>query len=385
MHIVILTRVLPFHSIGGMQVITWDLAKAFASKGIKVSCITTSIPGRPSAFSESGVDVLALKGTKPGAYSRAWWKLSKGYLSKLLVDHCDVVLSVSAAGFSAVALKKMFPETKFVFQAHGTSLSEIVSKFRLHTFKSLASSLKNIKWLPIDIYKYPFFDGIITSGMRVYRDLDGPFYRKFLRDKKIKYLPNGIDINEFFPCQKMRVSGRESLNIDMGETVYLLASRLHKQKGLQKALLGLSLLAEGQGFKVLIVGDGPEEQNIRNTVAESNLEGRVIFVGGVPIKELPLYLNMSDVYIFSTLHEEGLPLLPLEALATGLPVLASQHLEEVNSLSEYVVPVDPRSPASIKKGLILCEYKKSPRRNLLPAKYSMAGVIDEYIKYFDNI
>ena len=77
MHIIAVTRILPFHGIGGMQVITWDLAKEFVRKGHKVTCITTSIPGKPQFFNEDGINVSALIGTKPGKHSVNWWKLSK--------------------------------------------------------------------------------------------------------------------------------------------------------------------------------------------------------------------------------------------------------------------------------------------------------------------
>jgi glycosyltransferase involved in cell wall biosynthesis len=388
MHIVILTRVLPFHSIGGMQVITWDLARAFVNKNIRVTCLTTSIAGKPSEFEMDGVNIVALPGTKPGCYTRNWWRKSKTYVDQHFLNDCNICFSVSASGFSVTELKKQMPNTYFVFQGHGTSLSEIVSKFRLHTVKSLLSSLKNIKWLPIDLVKYQSFDGMIASGERVYKDLNGKFYQSFLKEKPLKYLPNGIFTDEFFPCGKLREEGRNKLNMADSELVFLLASRLHKQKGIQQALSGLELLFEQcNKFKVVIIGDGPDEQRLKHFVSQSVLADSVSFIGAVSINDLPMYLNASDAYVFPTLHEEGLPLLPLEALACGIPVFASQHLSEINKL-DYVYSINPRSPHSIKDALL--DFKsnilnKPKKKSLLPYKYSMQGVVEAYLNFFEEI
>jgi glycosyltransferase involved in cell wall biosynthesis len=370
-----------------MQVITWDLARAFVNKNIRVTCITTSIADKPDEFEEDGVNIVALPDTKSGCYTRNWWRKSKAYVAQHFLTDCDICFSVSASGFSVVDLKKKMPTTCFVFQGHGTSLSEIVSKFRLHTVKSLLSSLKNIKWLPIDLVKYQSFDGIIASGERVYKDLNGKFYQFTLKDMPLKYLPNGIFTDEFFPSNNLRREARNRLDIPNDELVFLLASRLHKQKGIQQALLGLELLFEYcNKFKVVIVGDGPDEKDLKRFVSQSVLVGSVNFVGAVSINELPMYLNSADAYLFPTLHEEGLPLLPLEALACGIPVFASQHLSEINKL-DHVLPINPRSPDSIRDALL--NFKNTmvakTQQSLLPYKYSMEGVVEAYLNFFEEI
>lgn len=388
MHIVIVTRALPFHQIGGMEVITWDLARAFALQGIKVSCLTTRIKGKPEQFCIDNVNVIALKKCKPSAYSSQWWKESRKYFEQFFIGKCDVVLSVSAAAFGIVALRKACPDTKFVFQAHGTSLSEILSKFRLRTIKSILSSVVNMKWLPIDLYKYRNFDGFVASGHRVYKDLNGKFYQAFIGNKHLEYLPNGIFISDFYPNNATREMIRQKLDIKPECKVYLLASRLTKQKGVRQALDGLAVLRDkGNEFKVIVLGNGPEEENLKEHVNTLALANSVKFIGPVSIQELPDYLNASDLYIFSTLHEEGLPLLPLEALATGLPVIASEHLAEINGLSDKVIGVNPRDPEAIAKAIADVERKHllNQRDNFLPEAYSMEGVVKEYLRFFKSI
>jgi len=382
MHIIIVSRVLPQHSIGGMQVITWDLAKQFAKQGLEVTCLTTSIPGYSECFSEEGVDVVALENTAPGRYSRSWWKKSKRYIAENHLNKCDVLLSVSAAGFEILDLKPKMKNTIFIFQGHGTSLSEIISKIKLHTLRSLSSIVKNVKWLPIDLIKYKSFDGIVAAGERVNRDFNNKFYSFFLRNSNVKYIPNGIDINEFKPSLVNRNEIRQLLRLNNNDFVILVASRLHQQKGIEQAISAFNKYLCSNRAKLLILGTGPYEQEAKKRVESLGLYKDVIFHGAVSIKDLAKYINASDVYLFPTLHEEGLPLLPLEALACGVPVLASNHLQEISECSDQVFPIEPRNIDSIISNLDKAKKVRAGNIRFLPEIYTIGGVADKYIELF---
>jgi len=75
-HILGVARTLPFHSIGGMQAIAWDLFREFARLGHKVTVITTSIPGKKNPFVADGVHVIPLEGTRPERCDSRWWQAS---------------------------------------------------------------------------------------------------------------------------------------------------------------------------------------------------------------------------------------------------------------------------------------------------------------------
>lgn len=382
MHIIIVSRVLPHHSIGGMQVITWDLAKQFAQQGLEVTCLTTSIPGFPEHFIEDGVRVVALDNTTPGKHSRYWWKSSKRYIEENHLNNCDVLLSVSAAGFEILKLKLKMKNTIFIFQGHGTSLSEIISKIRLHTLKSLLSIVKNIKWLPIDLIKYKRFDGIVAAGERVNRDFSNKLYSLFLKNSRIKYIPNGINTNEFKPSLANRDEIRKSLELNDNDFVILVASRLHQQKGIEKAIVAFNKYLCSNRVKLLILGTGPYEEGAKKKVEDLGLYKDVIFKGAVSIKDLTKYINASDVYLFPTLHEEGLPLLPLEALACGVPVLASNHLKEICGSSDQVFPIEPRNIDSIISNLDKAKIVRAGNISFLPEIYTIEGVANQYIAFF---
>ena len=89
--IAILTRSTPHHLVGGMEIISWNLAKKFVQKGHQVEIITTSILNKPSTFIEEGINIVSLASTQPGKYSKAWWDKSVEYF---LTINPNVVFSI---------------------------------------------------------------------------------------------------------------------------------------------------------------------------------------------------------------------------------------------------------------------------------------------------
>lgn len=73
-------------------------------------------------------------------------------------------------------------------------------------------------------------------------------------------------------------------------------------------------------FKYYLIGDGYEEDNLKNFVRENNLQDNVVFTGRIPREEVFNYLSQSDIY-FSTTFKEGGSWAFFEAVAIGLPVV----------------------------------------------------------------
>src|SRR5882757_6519662 len=73
MHILSASRVLPFHGMGGMQAIAWDVLVEFAKLGHQVTVLTTSIPDRASAWSEEGVRIVPLPHARSQKYTPQYW------------------------------------------------------------------------------------------------------------------------------------------------------------------------------------------------------------------------------------------------------------------------------------------------------------------------
>ena len=107
MHILVVTRIMPSHSLGGMQKQTMDLCSGFVKAGHKVTVITTSrLDGLESEEAE-GVEILYLKGCKPGYYSRKWNSLCRMKIKQIHQDNpIDVIHSQSMGAISVIRWAK---------------------------------------------------------------------------------------------------------------------------------------------------------------------------------------------------------------------------------------------------------------------------------------
>ncbi len=137
---------------------------------------------------------------------------------------------------------------------------------------------------------------------------------------RIEVIYNAIDVSKYDPaCSKE--NARRRLGLD--GKVILTVARLTPWKGVDRII---KVLPEIQGqmnrANLVVVGDGPELENLQALARELGVEDSVSFVGRVPHREVPYYLRAADVFVLYSGYE-GLPHIVLEAMATGVPVILS--------------------------------------------------------------
>lgn len=157
-----------------------------------------------------------------------------------------------------------------------------------------------------------------TPGMRDYLD-------KKQMETPVCVMPTGIPQESFKPDEKRVAAIRQHF---IGEADYLTCtvSRLAKEKNLEFQIKGLAhlkrmLKKEGKTFRHMMLGDGPERENIQQLVQELGLTENVIFLGKVDNAEMKNYQGAADAFLFTSKSEtQGIVL--LEAMAVGNPVVA---------------------------------------------------------------
>jgi hypothetical protein len=130
-HYVFFSRTLPFHGVGGMEVLIWDLMTEIVRSGQgKVTVVTTTIPSKPNNFEDEGINIVAIPGVTPRRYTPKWWSLSADYFDNNLRAKCDCVVSVAMGAAGLLFQRKRFSDVPIICQSHGTVLSETISKLR---------------------------------------------------------------------------------------------------------------------------------------------------------------------------------------------------------------------------------------------------------------
>ena len=104
--------------------------------------------------------------------------------------------------------------------------------------------------------------------------------------------------------------------------VFITFCRLAKEKGVGQGIEVLSpILKKYPTAKYLILGQGPEKENLENLVKNLKLDNKVIFTGKYERQELPYYASLSKVFLFTS-TTENLPTNIFEAMFLGLPVIS---------------------------------------------------------------
>ncbi|MCI0436693.1 MAG: glycosyltransferase family 4 protein [Gemmatimonadetes bacterium] len=380
--LVLLTRVLPFHGSGGMQVVAWDLARSLAADGVQVTVLTTAIPGKPERFVADGVPVVAFAAAVSARYSRAWWGATRSYFRRERSAQSVAVLSVSVAAYGLLRRRGAYGLGPVALQAHGTALGEFVSKWRLRTPASMVKSVRNLAWIPVDLAMYRLCDAVVAVSERVRTDLLTPPVRWVLPADRVHLIPNGVDTSVFSPDPERRARVRAARGWT-GETVIVSSSRLHPQKRIDRTLRGFqAFVSDHPHAQLVIVGEGPERGRLGALSDDLGIAHRVTFTGEMERERLPDLLRAADALLLTTSHREGLPMSVLEALAVGTPAIVSRHLHAVLAVSPSVVGVDSGDSAAIARALASLGARDGST-SLLPPSYALAVATRRYRQLLD--
>lgn len=161
----------------------------------------------------------------------------------------------------------------------------------------------------------------ICEGLRqdlIKRGIDG---------KKVTLIPNAVHPDQFEFDQPGDADLLDKLNL-IDKTVLGFIGSFYAYEGLDLVLNALALVKEKiPNIHLLLIGGGPQEENLKQQVKDLNLVDTVTFTGRVPHNEVQNYYNLVDILVYAR-HKMRLtdlvtPLKPLEAMAQGKIFIAS--------------------------------------------------------------
>ena len=133
-------------------------------------------------------------------------------------------------------------------------------------------------------------------------------------DRKIDIVPLGIRPNTY------STKSRQDLGLPADKYVFSTIGRLVKRKNIEDLLHIIKQIQISNPSVLLIMGDGPEKDFIETRIQDLQLGGSVRLLGRVSDEQKYEYLNASDGYLSTAIHE-GFGIVFLEAMDCGLPVI----------------------------------------------------------------
>jgi glycosyltransferase involved in cell wall biosynthesis len=171
-------------------------------------------------------------------------------------------------------------------------------------------------------------------------------YREFIPDRRVVALPNGVDCRPFGWVPTVMSDPREPLRL-----VYI--GRVAREKGLYEAFQAVRLAHElGVDARLVIGGRGPEEGRLKRYAQALGIAAKICFAGSVFGADKVKLLSGCDVMVLPS-YAEGLPYALLEAMAAGIPVIATPvgAIPDVVSDGTHGFLVAPRDGKAIAEAL----------------------------------
>jgi colanic acid/amylovoran biosynthesis glycosyltransferase len=177
--------------------------------------------------------------------------------------------------------------------------------------------------------------------------------------EKIKYHPVGIDLGQF-------TSSTNEANIPVNTEFIrvLTVARLVKEKGLDDGIQAVARLVQDRPtlrIQYQVVGDGPEKHRLLRLVDELKVGDVVKFLGPQGHGDVLATLSQAHIFFLPS-REEVLPVVLMEALASGLPVVATSagSVAEIvqDGLSGYLVPPGDIHLMSLRLGVLINHPEK---------------------------
>lgn len=284
------------------------------------------------------------------------------------------------------------PDLVHALMYQAIQLARLAKKRASHSFKLVSSPRVNYRsrsWLTLLVDRWlKERDDLLIAECDASRD--------FLVEKlgyspaKVMTVRNGVEIAGW-PASKIdRQKRRMELRLGAGDVLVGAIGRLDAQKGFSTLIEAMALLKE-TNIRCAIIGEGPERARLQGLIRKHHLEKSVWMIG--ERQEIPTWLSAFDVYCLPSLWE-GLPNSLLEAMALGLPVVASKvdGVPEAVSHGKDGVLVPPSKPRALADTLAhlgadaeLREVLGRAAQKTISERFTLRRMLEEYEQAYQRV
>jgi glycosyltransferase involved in cell wall biosynthesis len=352
--ICLVTHFFPPH-MGGIEKVSYEQSSRLAESGYEFDVLTSKVKGQIE-HPAKGIRVFAYSGLKlaesfgvpyPILTVEAYKQFAQVIRNCDLVHaHGHVYMSSYLAGMLAKKYKKPFIVTQ-----HNTWID----------YRSWLNIMENLNDLTIGKSVLKRADRILTVSKETMK-----YVLRLGADKtKTSVMYNGVDTNCFRSAKKGE--SREKLGLPKNRTIIFSVRRLVYKNGLDTLIESAAIVARNNPDILFVVaGKGPSKQLIEDHIKELGIEENTKLTGFVPDELLPVYYNAADYFVLPSASGEGLPLVLFEAMACGLPVIATAvgGTPEIIEHMKNGVLVPPMNPEAMAEALLKLLAKEELGRGI---------------------
>jgi glycosyltransferase involved in cell wall biosynthesis len=294
----IIARTVPPLDRGGIQTHVFELSKALANKGIEVHLFIKGGQLKIPDINIHEIRPIPLPRLTLGEYV-SFSLLSAGMVKAVGLD---LVHGHSMYSFGyAMTRKKGLP---YVLTAHGTQKNEL--KHTLKTRPTPNHVITDFGSMLMERYSAKKADAVVVVSQENKRDIMAQYG---IPQNKVRVIHNGINPDRF-----------KASELDGNRIIYV--GRLHERKGVDRLLMSFKKVLDEMKAELVIVGSGEMEGHLKELARKLDIEESVRFCGFVDDEDIPGLYASSSLFVMPSYYE-GFGIVLLEAMASGLPVVAT--------------------------------------------------------------
>ncbi|MDR2700318.1 MAG: glycosyltransferase family 4 protein [Nitrososphaerota archaeon] len=331
-------------SVGGIQIVTYEQSKRLLFEKFDVKVVTSRMQS-PKMYVVDGINVecyesmnmgfrLGIPYTIPTVSSFPMFTKNVKN-SKIVHAHGHPYLTSLIAG----KLAKYY-EKPFVLTQHNTFIDYNNIFNQVEKINDLTVGRETLKQADkIVVVSNATKDYVLSLGAK---------------SSRVEVLHNGVDLDRFKPLPKIKEEMRKKLGIPNDVKIVLTVRRIVYKNGVDTLIDAANIaVKKKQNLVVIVAGKGPDMASIQKQIEHMGLEKNIKLAGFVADQDLHAYYNIADLFVLPSKSGEGLPLVALEAMACGLPVIATN----VGGINEIIVKgfgklVPANNPEMLAKAIV---------------------------------
>ncbi|AMM53806.1 glycosyltransferase family 4 protein [Pyrococcus kukulkanii] len=370
-----------YPKVGGVASHMHHLARHLKERGHDVAIVTNNLKtGKEKELKELGIELRKISGTVSPivginlTYSLKSNKELGGYLNDFEVIH-------SHHAFTPLALKAVKAGRK-------------LGKATLLTTHSISFYHESSLWKALGL-TFPLFSHYLSFPHKIIAvSNSAKAFIEHFTDVPVEVIPNGVDDELFKPLSEdEKADVKEKLGLEGRVVLYV--SRMSPRKGPHVLLNAFQrIVEEADDVTLVMVGTGEMLPFLKAQAKFLGIERRVRFLGYVPGEILPKLYASADVFVLPSITSEAFGIVILEAMASGVPVVATTvgGIPEVVQESGSGVLVPPGDEVALERAIIKILSDKNfanklgkAGRKAVEKEYSWKVVVEKIEKVYEEV